>query len=60
MKPRYNVSQGTRIFPRYFEINVTSREFYMGFYGEGTENINVITTENVKWRYVISGFHWYT
>jgi hypothetical protein len=42
---------------RYIEINVISREFYIGVYGEGTENINVITRENVIWRYVISGFH---
>ncbi len=51
VRPRYNVSLGTRICQRYLEINVISREFYIGAYGEGTENINVIlkllTRENV-------------
>ncbi len=41
VKPRHNVSLGTRIFQRYFETNFILREFYMGFYGEGIENINV-------------------
>jgi hypothetical protein len=43
VKPRYNVPLGTRIFQRYIEINVISREFYMGVYVEGPENTNVIT-----------------
>ncbi len=52
VKPRYNVSLGTRIFQRYIEINVILREFYMGVYLEGPENTNVITRENI-----ISRFH---
>jgi hypothetical protein len=47
----------TRVFQRYFEINVISREFYMGVYGKGPENFDVLTRENVILRYVISGFH---
>jgi hypothetical protein len=57
VKPQYNVSLGTRIFQCYVEINFISREFYIVIYGEGTEYINMITRGNVKWRYVISGFH---
>jgi hypothetical protein len=47
----------TKIFQHYFEINVISRVKYMGVYGEGKIFLDVILRENVKARYVISGFH---
>lgn len=47
VKPRYDVTLRKTIFQRYFEINVLPREFYMGVYGEGPENIKVRTRENI-------------
>jgi hypothetical protein len=57
VKPRYNVALGTTIFQRYIESNVISRAIYMESYDEKENFFNVISRENVIWRYVISGFH---
>jgi hypothetical protein len=46
VKPQYNVSLETTNFQRFIEINDILREIYTEAYGEGPNNLNVISKEN--------------